>query len=159
MVEQTASVCGQVTGNAEPIGRIMRRLTPVCKLTNEQLGALLAKYHITVTQSKDGALAIEQDDSRICVPYGYGGTKTSRDEDGSYSVAPERLDIAAIDWGHTGMPYRLSVEFRPNVENESEAVDEKTAATARILGSRAAAHIADTVFGAGTWSWTAREQH
>ena len=93
--------------------------------------------------------------SRICVPYGYGGTKTPRDEDGSYSVAPERLDIAAIDWGHTGMPYRLSVEFRPNAEDESKAANEKVAATARILGSKAAAHIADTIFGAGAWSWTA----
>ncbi len=156
MAEQTASACGQIAGNAEPIGRIMRHLTPACKLTNEQLGALLAKYRVIW---KDDALAIEQDDSRICVPYGYGGTKTLRGEDGSYGVTPERLDIAAVDWGHTGMPYRLSVEFRPNAENESEATNEKTAATARILGNRAVAHIADTVFGAGAWSWTAREQH
>ena len=121
----------------------------------DEQAARRAACEIHVARSEDGALAIKQDDSRICVPYGYGGTKTPRDEDGSYSVAPERLDIAAIDWGHTGMPYRLSVEFRPNAEDESKAANEKVAATARILGSKAAAHIADTIFGAGAWSWTA----
>ena len=156
MAEQIASACGQVAGSTELAGRTARRVIPACELTSKRLGALLARYH--VARSEDGALAIKQDDSRICVPYGYGGTKTPRDEDGSYSVAPERLDIAAIDWGHTGMPYRLSVEFRPNAEDESKAANEKVAATARILGSKAAAHIADTVFGAGAWSWTALTQ-
>ena len=137
MAEQIASACGQVAGSTELAGGTARRVIPACELTS------------------NGALVIKQDDSRICVPYGHGGTKTPRDEDGSYSVAPERLDIAAIDWGHTGMPYRLSVEFRPNAEDESKAANEKVAATARILGSKAAAHIADTIFGAGAWSWTA----
>ena len=153
MAEQIASACGQVAGSTELAGRTARHVIPACELTSKQLGALLEKYN--VVRSEDGALVIKQDGSRICVLYGHGGTKTPRDEDGSYSVAPERLDIAAIDRGHTGRPYRLSVEFRPNVENEGEAADEKTAATARILGSKAAAHIADTIFGAGAWSWTA----
>lgn len=157
MAEQIASACGQVAGSTELAGRTARHVIPACKLTSEQLDALLLKYN--VVRNEDGALAIKQDDSRICVPYGHGDTRTPRDEDGSYSVAPKRLDIAAIDWGHTGMSYRLSVEFRPNAENEGEAADEKTAATARILGSKAAAHIADTVFGAGAWSWTVRERH
>ena len=128
MTEQIASACGQVADSTELAGRTARHVIPACELTSKQLGALLEKYNVV------------------------------RSEDGSYSVAPERLDIAAIDRGHTGRPYRLSVEFRPNVENEGEAADEKTAATARILGSKAAAHIADTVFGAGAWSWTALTQ-
>ena len=125
MTEQIASACGQVADSTELAGRRARHVIPACELTRKKLDALLLKYNVV------------------------------RNEDGSYSVAPKRLDIAAIDRGHTGMPYRLSVEFRPNAENEGEAADEKAAATARILGSKAAAHIADTVFGAGAWSWTA----